>query len=152
MGTMTSERSSPPEVSKGTIGVGVVEGKGNGTGKAYGGETTSERTSCECSRRPEAWIQREDGPEAVRVDETVTRRNSAVFWSTPEEKSEVPVCEFWRLAGQSTKESQGETNGSDGEAEHVGLVGAEALALGAHLAVPELDVAHRVARDRKSVV
>lgn len=52
------------------------------------------RTSCEWSRRPDEGIQRDADDLPLDADEveTATRRNSAVFWSTPEVNIEVPSC------------------------------------------------------------
>ena len=48
----------------------------------YGGQIASARTSCECIRREQVWVQREDdGPFSLEV---LTRENWTVFWSTPE--------------------------------------------------------------------
>lgn len=51
---------------------------------------TIARTSCEWRRRPEEGIHR--GEADCFLEETATRRNSEVFWSTPEVKIEVPSC------------------------------------------------------------
>lgn len=51
---------------------------------------TMARTSCEWRRRPDAWIQRPTGTSCTRDEATVTWRNSVVFWSTPDVKSDVP--------------------------------------------------------------